>query len=216
VNATAKVNRKRASQKKVPTKFAVKLRALAAEDAAWQVWNQTGDANASDQAKRETIKLQLHKPKEDDLRVNAADKIDLLEHLDWVRRIAKKCAAQHLIDGESEIDDIAGDATVILVSKHPQFAALPGTVDYSGAFRGWIYLSIKKECERSAERLLNAGTYKCRRQIPGQPLVVSIPTSLRTTLSGDQIEEESKRDLDARAPHERHRALHGTLLRRCA
>jgi hypothetical protein len=187
-----------------------------AAEAAWRVWNETGDSAQAEAAKAAALKIHSPPPEPAQERIPASDKVNVCDHLAWVMIIAKQVARKHMIDGEAEFEDIAGDATVVLVTKHPQFTVPPGTTDYDGAFRGWLYLSIKKECERSAERLLNAGTYKCRRQIPGQPLVVAIPNSLRTTASGEQIEDAAKKDMDAREPWQRHRALNGTLLRRCA
>jgi hypothetical protein len=143
-------------------------------------------------------------------RVHAKDHLRLEDQLDWINGIAKKVAGKYHIHNSTDIEEVYGDCVLKMVELAQQFYLEPGNTDYVGAFRGWTYLTINKEAERSCERVLNAGTYRTRRQLAGQKLIVAVPTSQMTTATGDKIElpcnrQAIGRDLD-RKP--------GTLLQR--
>lgn len=131
--------------------------------------------------------------------------IVLEDQLNWCRAIAKRVCKKHRLTGEDHLDDCTQSGVLEMCRKLPDFDrrinADQQDYDVVGAFRGYAYLFVKKACEREAERLINGGSYKSRRQVNGAPLIIGVPRSECKTPSGDQIEELSTRDFTA-TPYE--------------
>lgn len=123
--------------------------------------------------------------------------LSLEDQLGWVRRIAKKVCKRHRIHGPCELDDVCQSGAVEMCRVMPRFEPELPAPDLEGAFRGYAYLFVKKACEREAERLINGGSYKSRRQVKGAPLIIGVPRSEICTPSGEVIEETSTRDMSA-------------------
>lgn len=83
-------------------------------------------------------------------------------HLAWAEHIARLIARQRGLGPRSAgADDLVAVAHVTLIRLAPRFdpARVPAGGDPDGQFRGWAHRWVKKECEREAERLTNAGLY---------------------------------------------------------
>lgn len=133
--------------------------------------------------------------------------VAILDHVDWIRAIARMAARRHGVDGPQERDDITSAGVVELCRIAPRFvrpewAETPENL--IDAVRGWANLWIRKACDRECERLKNGGTYHARRQVAGQSLIIAKPFSdLVTPKTGEEVDPVCNRDMDSRPSYTR-------------
>lgn len=122
--------------------------------------------------------------------VEDRDSINVTDHLDWSRGIARGVSRAYRFDrGSQEESDLEQTAMLALVRCGLAFDAerVPVGGDPAGAFRGYAHRELQSECRREARRLRNGGTYRTRRE-QGKPPVVAGPTSDLEGFDGERFD----------------------------